>query len=334
MALLRSILVILLLISAARVTIAQESTVYLSVITTKVFVVGGANLKTGMFFQRPHEDTVWRHSGAKNIRAFDVAVDGSSRGESIYIASGNGVHRTTNGGKDWRITTDWRITEVQTVAVDPANPMIVYAGTPYGIVKTTDGGETWRKKNIGLHATFVFSIIVDQKNPARLLCSTEDGLYQSEDGAEQWVRTGLNVGGAREIAQHPKDADILFVATENNGLYYSTNRGKYWEKSEAGIDHQTFYTITFDPSRPEVLYAGGYVTGVYKSVDGGRSWKRMNEGLTTLHVYAIAVDPTNSQRVYAATFGGGIFRSDDEGQRWRNVGLIGSQVSSITIHPF
>ena len=77
---------------------AQQPTVYVSVVATKLFVVGAANPKTGVFYQRPADDTTWQHTGAVNIRAFGVAVPAEDHGRTILIASGNGVHRSTDGG--------------------------------------------------------------------------------------------------------------------------------------------------------------------------------------------------------------------------------------------
>lgn len=314
--------------------VGQQSTVYASVVSTKLFVVGGANPQTGLFFQHPSDDTLWQHTGRNNIRAFGVAVSTPSKGQLICIASGNGVHTTTDGGATWKITTGWQITEVLGVVIDPRNAQVIYCCTPYGIWKTVDGGATWNEMNKGLASLFVSSVIVDHSNSNTVFCSTEDGAYRSDDGAVTWKRMGLSIGGIRVIAQHPVNKNILVVGTEDHGIYFSRDEGNVWEKSEAGLDHATFFTVTFDPNNPETMYAGGYQTGVYKSTDGGKSWKRANDGLTTLNVHCIAVDPTNSNRVYAATMWGGVFRSDNAGASWRNVGLGGSQVWTISIQPF
>lgn len=315
-------------------TLAQESTIYISILSTKLFVVGAANPQTGLFYKNLSGDTTWHHSGATNIRAFGLAVHTPSKGKLVYIASGNGAHRTTDGGQTWKVTTGWEITEVLWVSIDQENPDNVYIATAYGIFKTSDGGESWRKVNTGLNASFTSSVIVDVANPKTLYCSTEDGVYRSDDAAQTWKRTGLNVGGVRVLAQHPKNSQVLFVGTEDHGIYTTRNGGKYWVKSEAGIDHSTFYNITFDPQHPDTMYAGGYVTGVYKSVNGGQSWKRVHQGLTDLNVHSIAVDPKNSNRVFAGTIGGGLFQSDDAGETWRNVGFNGSQVWTISLQPF
>lgn len=329
----RLVLPILFMASVSQ-SLAQESTVYASVVVKRGFVVGTANPQTGLFYQRPADDTTWQHTGSNNIRAFGLAVHAPARGQLIYIASGNGVHKTADGGKTWKITTGWEITEALWVSIDPRDSQTVYTATAYGTYKTSDGGATWKQMNTGLTSTFTSSVIVDHVNPSVLYCSNEDGAFSSANGAQTWQKLALHVKNIRVIAQHPRDSQFLAVGTENNGIYISRNGGKVWTRSESGLDHATFYAIAFDPTHPETMYAGGYVTGVYKSIDGGRSWKRSQEGLTNLNIHSLAVDPANSDRVYAGTILGGIFRSDDGGATWRQAGLSGSQVWAISIQPF
>lgn len=314
--------------------LSQESTIYASVLSTKLFVVGAANPETGVFFKKTTDDTIWQHTGPKNIRDFGIAVHTPSRGQMICIAAGNGVHQTSDGGKTWKTTTGWEVTEVLCVTIDNANPKFILCTTPYGVFRTLDGGSTWVECNKGIKQLFTSSIIIDHSNSNILFCSTEDGVYRSENRGDTWERTGLSVGGVRVVVQNPKDVNTLFAGTDDYGIYVTHNGGKYWDKCEAGLDHSTFYTIAIDPNNPRTMYAGGYVTGVYKSTDGGQSWGRTNDGLTNLNIHSIAVDPTNSNRVYAGTFWSGVFRSLDGGASWRPAGLSGSQVWTITVQPF
>ena len=311
---------------------AQKTTVFAPVTATRLFVVGAANPQTGVFVRQPGDDTLWGHMGAKTIRAFGVALAPGSKGRVVYIAAGNGVHLSRDGGITWKITTGWKITEVMCVVPDPADTSTVYCSTPYGIFKTIDGCSTWEEMNNGLTSYFTPSLIVGKEG--RLYCVTEDGLFSSIDGARRWERMGLSVSGTRVIAQSPADPLFLIAGTENYGLYVSHDGGKIWTRSESGVDHMTFYSVAFDPVNPEILYAGGYVTGVYKSLDGAKSWKRMNEGLGNLNVHGIAVDPLDHNRVYAATLWGGVYSSGDGGATWKNAGLTGAQVWNIVIVTF
>jgi photosystem II stability/assembly factor-like uncharacterized protein len=312
----------------------QNSTIYVSVLSTKLFVVGAANPQTGLYYKGTSPDTLWQHIGPANIRAFGLAVYTPSKGSLLYIASGNGVHKSSDGGKSWKITTGWQITEALCAAIGQSDPNFILCATPYGVYRTEDGGSTWKECTKGINQKFTSSVIIDHANPNLIYCSTEDGVYQSKNRGDSWERLGLNVGGVRIVAQHPRDPAILIVGTDDNGIYITRNGGKYWEKSEAGLDHQTFYAVAFDPTNPDVVYAGGYITGVYKSTDGGKSWVRKNDGLTNLNVHAIAVDPTNGNRVIVGTQFGGVFQSDDAGTTWHNIGLSGSQVWTVSVQPF
>jgi photosystem II stability/assembly factor-like uncharacterized protein len=217
------------------------------------------------------------------------------------------------------------------VAPDQRDLNTVYIASAYGIFKTTDGCKTWVESNRGLACTFAPCVIVDNADSRTLYCATEEGAYRSDDGAASWTRMGLSVGGVRVIAQHPRDRSMLIAGTEDNGIYITRNGGKWWTKSESGVDHTTCYTFAFNPQNPETVYAGGYVTGVYKSADGGNSWKRVNNGLTSLNIHSLAVDPADGERVYAAAYWGGVFRTDDGGNEWRNVGHADSQVWTVIV---
>jgi photosystem II stability/assembly factor-like uncharacterized protein len=330
----RGVIPVLLLIAGTITRIAaQESTVYMSVVATKSFTVGAANARTGIFFQHPSEDTTWEHMGPNNARAFGVAVHPGTDQQVIYLAAGNGLHKSSDGGKTWRITTGWQITEVQCVYPDPRDADAVYLACAYGIFRTVDGCATWTECNSGLATKFSTCVLIDIARPGIVYCATEGGAYRSTNSGASWSRMNLSVSGIRTIVQNPKDPDVLMVGTEENGIYRTTNGGKWWTKCEAGIDHPTFYALAFDPQDPATLYAAGYVTGIYKSTNGGDSWKRMNNGLTVMTFHSLAVDPRRSDRVYAAAYWGGLFRTDDGGLSWRRVGQPESQVWTVTIHP-
>jgi hypothetical protein len=329
-----NLMLALLAVGLSLIARAQQSTVYVSVLTNKQFIAGAANPHTGLFVQHPADDTSWAHSGPVNTRNFQVAVGPGSNGRILYLATGPGVLKSTDAGASWVYTTDWRITEVLWVAPDPHIENIVYCATAYGIFKTVDGCKTWTEMNHGLGSTFTQCVILDNKIPDKLYCAADDGAYVSVDGAASWQRLGLSIGGVHQIAQHPTDPRTLAVATEDYGLYLTRDGGASWTKSESGIEQSTFYTVVFDPVNPEILYAGGYMTGVYKSTDGGTSWKWSCHGLDYPKIHSIAVDPTNDNRVYAGTLWGGVYRSDDGGESWRNVGQMGSQVYYLTILPF
>jgi photosystem II stability/assembly factor-like uncharacterized protein len=322
------------LLLGSGISAAQESTVYATTIKTGIFVVGSQTPPAGVFFQHSSsDDTVWKHAGPPHTRGFSADIPAAMHGNTLYVASGNGLHKVDERSGTWRTVTDWRMTEVLDVTSAPSDPNTIYIATAYGVWRSHDGGTTWDESvPTSPRPGFASKVIVDNAHEQRLYCASYEGLFVSDDGAVTWKKMeGLTIHGILVIRQHPSSPNILVAGTEDNGMYLSTDGGVVWKKCEAGIDHSTFYAIAFDPQQPEIMYAGGYVTGVYKSINGGASWRRMNEGLNDLNIHAIAVDPLKSDRVYAATFSDGVYRTDDGGATWHRAGLTGAQVWDVKI---
>src|SRR6202162_4411892 len=90
--------------------------------------------------------------------------------------------------------------EVQALAIDPANPATLYAGTAGGgVSKSTNGGGSWKSVNNGLTSTIVTALAIDPSAPATLYAGTYGGtegggVFKSTNGGESWtaINTGLN----------------------------------------------------------------------------------------------------------------------------------------------
>ena len=330
------ILCCLILIGIVDKIPAQELKIYAVTLSTGYGHTGMAMPLSAMFY-KTFANTSWQYMGRPNNRIFSFDFYKPAKGKIIAMATHTGVHQSWDWGKSWKVTTGWRITEVNSVAFDPRNSDIIYCSSPYGFYKTVDDGKNWTKHNDGLNsidAQFVSSFIIDRLNPDIIYCTTEDVVYKSTNAGESWQKMGLRERHIRFIAQHPQDPKILAVATENNGIYFSLDGGNIWENRDTGLKHSTFYGITFDPSNPDIVYAVGFQTGIYKSVDGGKKWNQYFKGLDNLDFRSIAVDPNNSNRVIAGSIGKGIYQSDDGGESWRFIGITDGYVGTVRILDF
>jgi photosystem II stability/assembly factor-like uncharacterized protein len=85
---------------------------------------------------------------------------------------------------------------VSTLAIDPAAPATLYAGT-WGspLFKSTNGGRDWATIVTGLSGFNFSDIVIDPSAPAILYVGTFNGVFKSTNGGESWqaVSTGLPV---------------------------------------------------------------------------------------------------------------------------------------------
>ena len=142
-------------------------------------------------------------------------------------------------------------------------------------------------------------------------------------------------GRIADIAIHPTDENVWYIAVGSGGVWKTENAGTTWTPL---FDKQSVYStgcITIDPSNPHIVWVGtgenvggrhvGYGDGIYRSDDGGKSWKNM--GLeASERISKIIVHPSQSNVIWAAvqgplwTSGGerGLYKSTDGGATWNH----------------
>ncbi|RLD68454.1 MAG: glycosyl hydrolase [Bacteroidetes bacterium] len=143
-------------------------------------------------------------------------------------------------------------------------------------------------------------------------------------------------GRIADIAIHPQNENIWYVAVGSGGVWKTLNAGVTWKPI---FDKEASYStgcVTIDPSNPEIIWVGtgenvggrhvGYGDGIYLSTDGGGKWKNM--GLKkSEHISKIIVHPENSNIVWVAVQGPlwskggerGLYKTINGGKTWKNV---------------
>lgn len=192
---------------------------------------------------------------------------------------------------------------VDSLAIDPTNTQVLYAGAyGGGVWKTSDGGASWTRLDGVPAQQSVSAVALDPKNPKVVVAGTYDaGIWRSADGGATWKQVH------KKKTPNERLADVV--------------------------------TIVFDPKNSAIAYAGtdseGEVSGVLKSTDGGVTWKESDEGLVRPYyarVFALAVDPSEPSTIYAGT-ADGLWRSTDAAATWKLVegGIGDDRVDSIAI---
>ncbi|MDQ1509418.1 MAG: hypothetical protein QOG50_1262 [Actinomycetota bacterium] len=222
-----------------------------------------------------------------------VAVSPANTSVAYVGGANGGVWMTTDGGTHWapRFSAAQNL-PVGSLAVDPVDPSIVWAGTGEGNLNS--------------------------------LTHAGDGVYRSTDAGMTWARVGGSLFdncGIPAVVVDPAAHNNVLAAVRQpygkrvpllpgpcnaHGIYRSTNSGASWELVRAGEPTD----LAVDPSTPSHWYAAFQVyqatTGtdaLARSVDGGVTWTvpgtALPAGLTALRL-RIAVSHGARGRVYLA----------------------------------
>lgn len=292
-----------------------DERLFAAVLSTRRHRLAGENPVVGVFTTADGGQT-WGHHGWAQGRHFAVGSEPGTCGVTRYVAAGNGLFRTTDDGQTWRITTGWRQTEVQDVAVATTEPELVLTGTPYGIFRSEDRGDTWEETSTGLESKFVSSVRFDRTDATVAMAGTESGAMRSGDAGRTWTSTDLREP-VLSLRQHPSRPEVWIAALQNRGVAVSTDGGASWSTSPA-LDGKTMYEAEFGTGTDEI-WAGGWGIGVWYSPDLGNSWVERSNGLSDKNIHSLAISRSNPGRLWAGSMGGGLFRSDDAGKTWKAV---------------
>ncbi|OFW46491.1 MAG: hypothetical protein A3J29_19415 [Acidobacteria bacterium RIFCSPLOWO2_12_FULL_67_14b] len=281
---------------------SDPSTFYVGMATSGVYkTTNGGTTFTNVF---NNETTA--SIGAVAIAPTDANLvwvgtgEGNNRQSSSW---GDGVFKSTDGGRSWKNMGLRASRQIAKVLVDPVDFSVVYvaalgdlwaAGGERGLYKTTDGGLTWTRTLFVDDDTGVTELVMDPQNNKTLYAAT----YQRR--RQQW---GMNGGGP------------------GSGIWKSTDAGQTWGKLETGIPAGPKGRIGLDVYRrnPNVLYArieAPGESGVYRSDDAGASWRKMSDtNPRPMYFGVIKIDPQTDSRIYVP--GVSLHVSDDGGRTFR-----------------
>jgi|GEM_PF-991918 len=219
---------------------------------------------------------------------------------------------------------------VTSIAVDPTNPNIIYAGTMYDfsagidgkLFKSTDAGTTWDTLVIGGSYT---NVLIDPLN-SNIVYATPRGIIKSCDGGQTWqsITNGIYLPAETQVGSlimNPKNSEILYVGTggfSGGDFYMSYDGGLHWNKTPSDSLGDGVKSIAIDPIDTNNIYAGTAFRGIlWKSSDAGETWVRTGLGETNLLIHDIFIDPDQPSAIFAGLKG--VFKTENGGINWENI---------------
>jgi photosystem II stability/assembly factor-like uncharacterized protein len=240
-----------------------------------------------------------------------------SDSQTIYAVGtydGHGkIVRSTDGGNSWTELYNEASpnNSVNSIAVNPTNPMIVYAGLNDGtLLQSIDGGTNWQVEN-----TFDDQILKLRYDPANNLYifMASKGLQESTDGGKTWTSIvkplttttvytnntpgDYTVSAYVKFAMDPTVPGIFYITT-NQGLYKTTDNGQHWSYITLPLENDNQEPRAIAVANKGMLVYTSVGTTIYRSADGGNSWQTEETPAGNV-VNKILIDFTNSNLIYA-----------------------------------
>ncbi|MGE3342827.1 MAG: WD40/YVTN/BNR-like repeat-containing protein [Vicinamibacterales bacterium] len=243
----------------------------------------------------------WTHLGLDETHHIGRVVVDPKDPNIVYVAAlgklyshnpERGLYKTTDGGKTWTKSLDYKVDGreigVVDVVMDPRNPQVLYAATydkvrkPWtfgegglggAVHKTTDAGRTWTRLTNGLPTGLIgrIGLAIARQDSNRVYAVIENANARSGDPNERIKRMAEGFGGD----------------TIGDEFYRSDDAGKTWTKVAPapapagaaggrggggfGANPPYYYgQIRVDPNNKDHIYL--LSVGVTHSLDGGRTW--------------------------------------------------------------
>jgi photosystem II stability/assembly factor-like uncharacterized protein len=282
--------------------------------TFYIGAVNGGVWKTtdaGQTWESLFDDQPTGSVGALAVAESDPNIIYVGSGEGLIrpdLSVGDGIYKSTDGGKTWTHLGLRDGQQIPYMAVDPKNPnrlFVAVLGHPYGpneergIFRSTDGGQTFEKVLYKGPDVGGSDVKIDPSNPNVIWAGmwetrqgpwenaawsgTGGGLFQSADGGSTWKQIsghGLPDGIVQtDVTISPSDSKRIYAtvaAGRGVGLYRSDDGGENWTKTTDDprptlrIGGGDLPVPKVDPKNPDVIYVCSTVT--WRSTDAGKTW--------------------------------------------------------------
>jgi photosystem II stability/assembly factor-like uncharacterized protein len=248
--------------------------------------------------------------------------------ESSWMA---GIYKTTDSGATWNLLPETKGIAVWSLALWPANPDTMAAGTGKGVFLSHDAGAHWTHISPPDDPEIrpVVSLAFDPAKASTLYAGTTHLPWRTTDGGASWhsIHEGMiddsDVFSIQVDPQHPERV----FASACSGVYSSQNAAEKWLHLDTPKGAFRTHFVALDPHNPGIVFAGT-TGGLLRSADSGHGWRTVSPE----SIKSIAFDPLVPGRIFFASPTAGLLVSTDGGLTLRecNVGFTNRNFTAVT----
>src|SRR5579875_112194 len=292
--------------------------------------------------------------GALAVAPSDPNVVVAGTGEANIrgnVSYGDGVYRSTDGGRTWRRLGLADTRHIGRVRIHPRDEDVFYVAAlghafgpndERGVYRTCDGGRSFERVLFVDQDTGAIDLCMDPANPRVMyaamwqvrrsphnLCSggPGSGLYRTADGGDSWERISDGEGfpkgvlgriGVAASGGCPGRVYALVEAAEGGGMLRSDDGGRSWKlvSDKRALRSRPWYYmhVVADPVAPGTVYVLNNF--MWRSTDGGASYVPIGTPHPDNH--DLWIDPANPLRMVEGNDGGACV-SFDGGTTWTSI---------------
>ncbi|TAE41540.1 MAG: glycosyl hydrolase [Runella slithyformis] len=316
----------------------------------------------------PISDSTFKSSsvGALAVAESDPNVVYAGMGETDIrgnISYGDGMYKSTDGGKSWQHLGLAATNAIAKISVHPRNADVLFVAAlgnhwapnkERGVYRSKDGGKSWQQVLAKNDSTGAVDVVFDPTNANILYAATWQsfrnhhmmssgglgcGLYKSTDGGDTWKLISKNPGlpkgllgkmGLAVSASNPQRVYAMIENKEKGGLYRSEDGGETWAliNDAAMLKQRPWYymNVAVDPKNDNNIIVLN--VNAFKSKDGGKTFQRINVHHGDTH--DVWINPANPANYIVGDDGGGEVTYDD-GNTFTELDLPTSQFYHVSV---
>lgn len=176
----------------------------------------------------------WKFLSMEGMDFHAMAI-APSNPEVLYGFTGNFL-ASQDGGTTWKtIEPNGLAAPPFGLAIDPSNPNHVYATTQAGVYESTNGGQNWAVMP-GTQEVPLLGLTLAKAGETTTLYAyrfskDDSGFYRSTNQGQTWTKLAANLDGiVMYTAVAPTQPQTLYIATEHNNIFQSTDGGETWKQ--------------------------------------------------------------------------------------------------------
>ena len=278
-----------------------------------------------------------------------IYVGTGEKNSSRSSYSGNGIYKSSNGGKDWTHIGLKESHHIARIVLHPDNSDIIWVASlghlysknsDRGVYKSIDAGKTWNKTLFVNNRTGAIDIVIDPSNPDILYSAMWEkdrkawdfdgsgigsGIYKSVDGGSSWLEVSGGISGFPDTRGTGRIG--LDISISNPNIIYAIldnqdRKPKDEDVSNEGLTKDSFREISeedFLKISDKELDAFLKQNRFPREYDAIKVKELLRNGMISPYALVEYLEDSNSMLFDTPVIGAEVYSSEDSGVTWKKV---------------